>query len=262
VQYRRGGHFDLVIDNMRRIIAARRRLGLTRPLVTWQFLVFAFNEHELDLARAMAADIGVDCLTFRAPFLDEGRFTISDEDRAAMKTWAPSGPRFNRYMPGNKEYVDPEARLPNRLRCGWHYMSTAINWDGSVAPCCTVFEKKDDFGSIGRDGQRASYMDVVNNQTFVAVRDSFAGRKNDAHKHVCDRCPTPSLMSYHHHLNRQVLLFALVRLVETMRGRRRHWRHDEVWNPATTRHHAAIGPDTIEALDENGRPADIARPHV
>ena len=69
-------------------------------------------------------------------------------------------------------------------------------------------------------------------------------------------------MSYHRHLNRQVLLFTLVRLAETLRGRGRPWRHDEVWNPATTRHHAAIGTDTMEALDEIGAPADAVRPNA
>ena len=65
--YRRRGKFDLVCDNLRRIVLEKQRLGQTYPLTTWQFLVFRFNEHEQEKARAMVAEMGVDRIEFRAP---------------------------------------------------------------------------------------------------------------------------------------------------------------------------------------------------
>jgi MoaA/NifB/PqqE/SkfB family radical SAM enzyme len=214
--YRRVGRFDLVIANMKRIVAARRARGVTHPVVNWQFLVFRFNEHELDRVRTMAAEIGVDSVTFRAPFLDEGRVPLSAEDRARVAEWAPTRTEFNRYDPANR--AGTTARKYDR--CGWHYMSAAINWDASVAPCCTLFERRDDFGRLA-DG--TSYMSVLNNAKFRAVRDAFAGR-TEASGLVCDACPTPVLMDYHTHVNRQVLWYTASSVLDAIRHPLRRFR--------------------------------------
>ncbi len=63
-KYRVGGNFDLVMDNMQRVIARKRERGLQYPLVEWRFLVFSHNEHEVPLAREMAQAMGVDILDF------------------------------------------------------------------------------------------------------------------------------------------------------------------------------------------------------
>lgn len=216
--YRRQGRFDLVIENMKRVLAARRERGVTHPRVNWQFLVFRFNEHEIETVRRMADDLGVDSVTFRAPFLDEGRVPLSDKDRSAVASWAPTLVEFNRY----DESSPAHTVLPPRPRCGWHYMSSAINWDGSVAPCCTVFEKRDDFGQLS--GAGGDYMSVVNNDSYRAVRDSFAGRESKADGLVCLKCPTPFLMDYHSHLNRQILLYSSASLLDALRHPVRRFR--------------------------------------
>ena len=46
--YRRKSDFDLICANMRRLAAARKRLGRSTPLLSWQFIVFRFNEHEIE----------------------------------------------------------------------------------------------------------------------------------------------------------------------------------------------------------------------
>ena len=209
--YRRLGRFDLVLQNMKRLLAIRKELGVTLPVVNWQFLVFRFNEHEIETVREMARDMGVDSVTFRAPFLDEGRVPVTAEDKERIAGWASSLREYNRYDPGSNAYTV----VPPRPRCGWHYMSTAINWDGTVAPCCTVFEKQDDFGKLSGTG--ADYMSIVNNDAFRAVRDNFAGRTSGKTGLVCDTCPTPFLMSYGSHLNRQVLLYSLTSALDAIR---------------------------------------------
>ena len=52
--YRRGGKFELVLENMRRLVEARRRLGQDHPLISWLYVVFSFNEHEVEKARRMS----------------------------------------------------------------------------------------------------------------------------------------------------------------------------------------------------------------
>jgi MoaA/NifB/PqqE/SkfB family radical SAM enzyme len=212
--YRRSGNFELAFGNLRRILALKREMGLSGPVVTWRFYVFRFNEHEMGRARELAAEIGVDRLVFGTPFLDEGRFPIPAADREAMRQWASTDPAFDRYRPGHSEYLDPAAKGPVRKRCDWHYVSTAINPDGGVAPCCAVFEKGNDFGTLGGDG---TYMELVNNAAFTSVRARFAGRRAEPTGLVCERCPTPSIMDYGSIMNRHIALYTLAALAGTAR---------------------------------------------
>lgn len=61
-KYRVGGDFDAVIANMRGCIEARRAAGRTRPYIVWRYILFKWNDsaEEMDLARRMAREIGVD----------------------------------------------------------------------------------------------------------------------------------------------------------------------------------------------------------
>lgn len=207
-QYRRRGNFDLVCSNMRRIAEAKRRLGLTSPLISWQFLVFAFNEHEIEKAQRLAVELGADRILVRPAFLDVDRFPMSDDDKARIAAWKPKNELYQ------IETLTAPAAAKHHSRCGWHYTSAAVNWDGSVAPCCTTFEQRHDFGTIA-DG--SSYMEVVNNRAFRAVRDRFAGRLQTPVAEVCEHCPTPAIMDYHVNLNRQILLFTTVAMLERVR---------------------------------------------
>jgi MoaA/NifB/PqqE/SkfB family radical SAM enzyme len=208
--YRRQGKIELVFDNMRRIIALKRRLKRTTPVITWQFLVFSFNEHEMDRARELAVELGVDRLEFRTPFLQTDRFPVPEQDRQSISGWRASNPLFQIKTAG------PEPGAKPRSRCGWHYMSSALNWDGTITPCCTTFQKGDDFGTVGHQGEKASYMEVVNNSTFQAVRNRFAGRRGPVQA-ICENCPTPMIMDYNEFLNRQVILVTLVALINLVK---------------------------------------------
>jgi len=215
--YRRKGDFGLALDNMRRIVRAKRELGMTHPAVVWRMYVFRFNEHEVGRAREMAEEVGVDRFVLGTPYLDEGRFPLSPEDRTATSSWAASDPAFNRYHPDNPEYVDPARPIAERARCDWHYVSTAVNPDGAVAPCCAVFERGHDFGQLEEGGERRSYMHVVNNERFQSIRGRFAGRRSEPTGLVCEKCPTPDIMNYGQIMNRHIALFTLVALLESLR---------------------------------------------
>ena len=204
--YRRKGNFDLVIENMRRLVEARRRLGQSHPLITWLYIVFGFNEHEIEKARRMAAEIGVDRLVLRPPFLDGDRYNLSEADSRAIVHWAPREQKFRAHV----------AKPPTQKRCGWHYTTVAINWDGSVTPCSTSFKKSDDFGTFGKSGQHA-WFDVVNNPSFRAAREFMAGRSSKRSGVICERCPTPTIRHYHKLVYHQVAVITTVQLCEAVR---------------------------------------------
>jgi MoaA/NifB/PqqE/SkfB family radical SAM enzyme len=216
--YRRKGDFDLVVENMRRIVRLKRELGSRTPYLIWRFLVFRFNEHELTYAAQLASEIGVDRFTIAPAILDEGDYDIPEDDRELMKTWVPTDPRLTHYDPTEAADVEPgklrKKGRPGRMssRCDWHYTTTAINADGAVAPCCALFEKKDDFGKITAS-EGGGYMNVVNNSKFVAIRNHFSGRSPQPTGLVCEQCPAPNIMNYAKALNRSIILVTVASIL-------------------------------------------------
>jgi len=206
--YRRGGDFNLVMKNLKRLVRIKRKLNQNTPVIIWQYLVFRFNEHEMNKAKYIAKKIGVDEIRFVAPYIELDAYPIPKEDREEMATWYSSIPKYNRYLPTEatksklSKHIAREAK-DNYRRCDWLYVSSSINWDGSVAPCCALYKEKDDFGTLGRHGEN-SYMQITNNKKYRAARDAFAQRINWPTGIACANCTSTELFNYASHINREI----------------------------------------------------------
>ena len=64
-QYRVAGCLDRVLDNLRLLVETKRRLGFETPYLEWQFIVMKQNEHQIEAARALAEEIGVNGIIFK-----------------------------------------------------------------------------------------------------------------------------------------------------------------------------------------------------
>src|SRR5579863_156033 len=49
-RFRKKGDLDLAFANIRSLVEAKRRLGKSRPFISWQFLAFEHNVHEVETA--------------------------------------------------------------------------------------------------------------------------------------------------------------------------------------------------------------------
>ena len=67
-KYRRKGDIETVYKNVRSLTEAKKRLGKRTPTVSWQYLAFEHNEHEIDDAIKMARQLGVDQFIVATPF--------------------------------------------------------------------------------------------------------------------------------------------------------------------------------------------------
>ena len=94
-RYRRGGDFDRVMGHMRSLVRKRAELGRKNPWIVWQFLVFRHNEHERARAAELARDLGVDQVSFVAPFIPP--------EPAYLWEWMALDPGFQRYAPPRSE---------------------------------------------------------------------------------------------------------------------------------------------------------------
>jgi hypothetical protein len=77
VQYRQRGDFAKAIRNLAALCDEKRKNGLDVPFVNWRYILFNHNDsdEEMALARKMAADIGVDRLSWEITDHPENMFS-------------------------------------------------------------------------------------------------------------------------------------------------------------------------------------------
>ncbi|MEM2174866.1 MAG: radical SAM/SPASM domain-containing protein [Candidatus Micrarchaeia archaeon] len=147
-KYRRKGNFELVFNNLKFLVEVKRRLNLKKPHIHWQFLVFKHNEHEIEIAKKMAQDIGDITIGFTAPF--------------CSIDWVSTIEEYNRYIVKDNEVTFK----PVEKSCNWLWDGITINANGSVSPCCSVEDEKDDFCNFFNK----PFFLVWNNKKYIISR--------------------------------------------------------------------------------------------
>ena len=209
-KYRRQGDFSLVRANMLRIQAVKAKLGVDKPEVTWQFLVFQHNEHELDTVKANYKNWGADTLELA------GAQIPSEPHREGF---APSTiPEYNIYDLGHPSQLKTRQILSGDRPCSWLYGAFVLNPNGKVSPCCACPAEKDDFGEYS---PARGFLAVWDSERFRRARRLFATIRNRGKAHepsqvqlegvakrlegmastlqatldegqlICERCPIP-----------------------------------------------------------------------
>lgn len=205
-QYRRGGDFALVMDNLAALARRKREMGLQFPLLEWRFLLFAHNQHEVDAARAMATDMGLDLLEFfpgyALPPGDPGEQGVHPMT-IPMPGQPISGPAYEAGLARRETLVQrlvadgmPPAPAPvdtavdtaeetaegsgaegrggkggTRRRCDWLYYSGMIYPDGAFGPCCVATDADDDFTRLDA---HPDFGAAWNAPAFLRSRAAFA----------------------------------------------------------------------------------------
>ena len=67
-KYRRGGRLRFVLENVHRLVAAKKKLGMATPVLSWQFLLFEHNRHEVPAVKKLAREMGVNEIHFAMPY--------------------------------------------------------------------------------------------------------------------------------------------------------------------------------------------------
>ena len=60
-KYRVGGNLEVVFNNLKKIIAAKK-LYKSNTIINWDFIVMKHNEHQVEEAKKMAKDFKVNCV--------------------------------------------------------------------------------------------------------------------------------------------------------------------------------------------------------
>lgn len=165
-KYRVKGNFDLVINNLNRLVEQKKKHKKRSPIIEWQFLVMKHNEHQIEEAKRLADKIGVDLIRFTPVGLPFEK--LSDKEMA--KDW----------MPENKNYWDLNPELYREKQyffdkaCHYLYRSISINPSGTVSPCCVIYDSKYDVGDLSVENLRSFW----NNDYYQQARSLFSSKQS------------------------------------------------------------------------------------
>jgi MoaA/NifB/PqqE/SkfB family radical SAM enzyme len=171
-RYRLGGRFESVVGNVWRLNEYKAAYGSELPKLTWQFVVFGHNEHELPAARAMARELGME---FEARLSWDGG-------------WSPvKDPEFVRGELG----LDATSREEYRARFEEGYMrpchdlwrQPTINWDGRLLGCCVNFSFGD-FGNVFSSGLG----ELMEGEGYRYAQGMVTGEEPERGDIPCARC--------------------------------------------------------------------------
>ncbi len=142
-QYRRGGDYDKVLQNVKDMLSQREEKGGSMPFMEWQYIVFRHNEQEVQSTEQMAYEIGFNKFTPLPAYVED-------------EAWSATDPEYRTDI-GNPE------RLFNCDR-PWSHLN--VRADGGVASCCYTFFKEDDVGALDKDDFRS----IWNNEKLQMAR--------------------------------------------------------------------------------------------
>jgi len=174
-RYRAGGDFNKVIQNLKTLLKKKKELRRLNPYISWQFLVFRHNEHEVEEVKKIGKDLGVDHIGITNAFIGD-------------KGWIPLNKDYSNY---NREDIEEDItsdhfKTVENNMCNWPWEAIVINPNGSISPCCSVEDEKDDFGNVFS----RSFSEIWNNKKYRTARGYIKDKKmmQSSDGNICVNC--------------------------------------------------------------------------
>ena len=167
-QYRRRGSFDRVVAHIRRLNTYKQRYGSVFPALTWQFVLFEHNKHELAAARDMARDLG---MAFYAK--------ISWDKQLAARIDEDDAPDLKQVLLGLQEGENSFIKTI----CHQLWNEPQINSNGKILGCCANF-----WGDFGDAFAVSGLQQALNNEKLVYARKMLAGMASPKKGIPCTDC--------------------------------------------------------------------------
>jgi MoaA/NifB/PqqE/SkfB family radical SAM enzyme len=155
-QYRRNGDIELVFSNIRKLVSAKRRLGKRTPVLSWNFLAFEHNAHEIPQAARMARKLGVNRFRVVNPFdvswdapnirpapvkarlqrLDWLSMASNPDNWNPFPDHLDSAVIAREFESSWKAPAVDDSPPSSGHTCHWLYKNIVMDATGRVTPCC------------------------------------------------------------------------------------------------------------------------------
>jgi hypothetical protein len=171
-KYRVGGDFHIVVENLRAINAYKRQFGSPYPILTWQFVVFSHNRHELEKARSLAGQLGMKFAS-----------KLSWKEDFSQGVACGSGQVPDVDIPSRRMFRKRYGVEYTRAICSQLWVGPQINWDGRVLGCCRNF-----WGEFGGNAFAEGVLAVSNSERIGYARGMLLGRNPPREDVPCATC--------------------------------------------------------------------------
>lgn len=182
-KYRVRGNLEVVLANIRTINEYKKQYNSKFPELGWQFIIFGHNEHEVEQARAMAADLK---MVFRPKLNWEDMYdlpfsAVKDEELVRSVLGAASR---EEYHEKNKEHFCATV-------CKELWTSPQVNFDGEVLGC--PVNHWSSFGNAFKE----NFVDILNSERMNYAREMIQGKAPEREDVACTQCKVYSAMKRH-----------------------------------------------------------------
>ena len=173
VKYRKRGDFKKVISNIMAINRYKKQYLSGLPALSWQFIVFGHNEHEISIARKLAKKLWMRFFTKMS--WDQSYSSIRNKEFVRAETGADVITRGEYTVQYGKDYMDGV--------CRQLWEEPVINWDGNLFGCCK--NNRMSFGNVFDSGLGT----ILSSEKYLYMKDMIAGRKPPSKSIICTKCP-------------------------------------------------------------------------
>ena len=191
-RFRRNGDLELVFGNIRKLVDAKRRLHKRTSVLSWKFLAFEHNAHEIPLAARLARELGMNQFRVANPFdvsWDDPEIRPAPVKESVRRldlmsiaseadNWNPFPDRLAKeaITRAFEEVWAPQTASdtpPSSGRtCHWLYKNIVMDATGRVLPCCGG-PRPDTNLVFGRFEGNGS--DAFNSERYRQARAWFSG---------------------------------------------------------------------------------------
>lgn len=171
-KYRRQGSFSAVTENLKALILKKREMNSSLPLIEIQFIVMKHNQHEIGKIKEVALRLGADKLTLKFLGIGDPAQNIDPQ-----------------YLPDEKFIRSSFKKRKNdkldKNGCPFLWMSSVIDWDGDVVPCCYDPHANYKFGNLFTEG--LTFKEIWNGKKYIDFRKRVLHNKKSIP--ICASCP-------------------------------------------------------------------------
>jgi len=169
--YRINGELNKVIEGTKNVLRWKKQLQSKTPHIIFQMLVVRQNEHEIEGAKKLASELGVDEIRFKTAQVynyENGHELI------------PLNENYARY----KRKADGTYAIKNNLvnQCWRMWQGCVFTWDGSVVPCCFDKDASHKLGNVQDQDFKTIWKSPVYNDFRKSILNSR--KKID----ICKNC--------------------------------------------------------------------------
>ncbi len=170
-QYRIEGDLNKVLEGTKNLIKKKTERNSRYPILTFQFLVTGYNEHQIPEIKTLANKLGVDNVTLK---------TVQVYDFETGDSLMPTNENYSRYRKNKNGAYELKNKFKNS--CWRMWSSCVFTWDGNIVPCC--FDKDADH-QMG-DLNKSDFKKIWRSEVYSSFRKQIL--KNRKEIEICKNC--------------------------------------------------------------------------